>query len=423
MARARTGDQALVREINLTVVLRALRERSPISRASLASLTGLNKATVSSLVEELIGAGLVIESGFPKAARVGRPGVLLELNPAAGCIFGVEIGVGFVSVIATDFAASVLWRGEENTRACRSQEVVIPRAIGMVREALARVSGSFPRVLGAGVGVAGLVDVSSGRVLFAPNLGWQDVPLREAFEAELDFPIYVDNEANMAALGETCFGVARGARSVLYVSAGVGLGGGIVLDGQLMSGAAGVTGEMGHMTMLPDGARCNCGNRGCWETLVSQNAVLRRVRELVSSGAGSLVADLARGEMEDLTIPQVVEAARAGDEVCRRALRETAEWLGIGIANLVNLLNPEVVVLGGILSLAGEFVMPVVERVVTERALRWPAESAKLLVAGYGPDAAVMGGVATVYERVLSNPGASLRARRASPPSHPPGRR
>lgn len=404
LLRARTGDQALVREINLSIILNALRDHSPASRAYLASVTGLNKTTVSSLIQQLIDAHFVSELGADKTEETGRPGILLELNPIAGCIIGAEIGVDFISVVLSDFVAKVIWRRQERTSRQDSQEKIVRRTLSIIRSAITERGGEYKTILGLGLGVPGLVDVGSGTLLFAPNLGWRDVPLRDILRTEFNFPIYVGNEANMAALGESYFGAARGAKTILYVSSGVGLGGGIVLDGRIMQGAAGFVGEVGHMTLDMDGPQCNCGNRGCWETLVSQEAVFRRIRDAVASGCESKLQEYTHGDLQLLTIPLVVEAAQAGDTVALAALDETALYLGVGLSNLVNALNPEIMVFGGILSLASEFMMPAILRVIGQRVLTWPAEAVKVLVAAYGFDACVMGAIATVYHQILSQP-------------------
>jgi len=404
-----TGDQALVREINLSLVLNTLRDHSPLSRASLATRTDLNKTTISSLVRQLVAAGFVSEIGSGRTEELGRPGMLLDLDPKAGCIVGVEIGVDFISVIITDFAAQIVWRRRASTSLEQGQDSVIRQTIEIVKDGIAQTQHESRRVLGMGLGVPGLVDISSGTLLFAPNLGWSNVPFHALLQDAFDFPIYVDNEANMAALGESYFGVARGAHSVLYVSAGVGLGGGIVLNGELMPGATGLTGEIGHITMRPDGLPCNCGNRGCWETLVSQSALFRRIRDAVHAGACSTLCEVTGGDLTALTVPLVVEAAKLGDAVALAALADTAVDLGVGIANLVNVLNPDVVVFGGMLSLASEYLMPIVERVIGEHALKWSVAPMRLQVAAHGSDAAVMGGIAAVYHRVLSQPSESMR--------------
>lgn len=403
MPIARTGDQLLVREINLSIILNTLRIAGPLSRATLASKTGLNKTTVSSLVSELVAGGFLRERGY-RGSNGGRPGMLLELNPEAGSMLAAEIGVDFISVVLTNFNAEIKWRHQEDTTGREGQKEILHRATHILRRALAQAEQPASRVLGIAVGLPGLVDTNSGNLIFAPNLGWRDVPVKAILESKFDCPIFVHNEANLAALGESYFGVARGHNSVLFVSAGVGLGGGVVLNGQLVTGATGFAGEFGHMTMEPDGLACNCGNHGCWETLVSQLAVFRRVREAIASGKRSCLEDLTNGNLDKLTVPLVVEAARSGDDVGCDALTQTARYLGIGLANLVNAFNPEMVVFGGVLSLASDFMLPVVRRVIEDRALLWPRRAASIVVAAHGFDASVMGGIATVYHYALSRP-------------------
>lgn len=402
-SRFQTGDHTLVRQMNLSVILHHLLERAPVSRATLAEMTKLNKATVSSLVRELIEYQIVREIGI-ESAGTGRPGVLLELNPGAGCIVSAEIGVDFISVILTNFAVEMKWQHREQTHPGMGQPAIMSRALSLMGEAIerGREAGS---VFGLALGVPGLVDQANGTLLFAPNLGWRDVPLGLMLREAFNIPVFVNNEANMAALGEHYFGAAQEHEEVLYISAGVGLGGGIVRNGRLVGGRMGFAGEFGHMTMDPDGEPCNCGNRGCWETLVSQSALFRHVRlGIAGDGQFSILSKMVNGDLNQLSVPIVVEAARGGDAIARRALDEVGRYLGIGIASLVNALNPELVVFGGILSVAGEFLLPVVEEELRRRTLYWPGHAVEVVLARHGPDACVLGGVATVYQAVLTQP-------------------
>jgi predicted NBD/HSP70 family sugar kinase len=190
---------------------------------------------------------------------------------------------------------------------------------------------------------------------------------------------------------------------VLYISAGVGLGGGIVHDGRVFSGVAGVGAEFGHMTMDPDGELCSCGNYGCWETQVSQRALFRHIRTSFERGERGRLSEMTDNG-EPLTVPVVVDAARAGDAVARAAFETIGRDLGVGIASLVNALNPELVVFGGVLSLGGEFLMPAVMKEIERRALLWNRQATDVVLAQHGFDAAVMGGVAAVYETILAQP-------------------
>jgi glucokinase-like ROK family protein len=401
-----TGDHSLVRSINLSAVMSCLQERAPLSRAQLADVTGLNKATVSSLVAQLLEHHYLREIGRGPSAA-GRPGVLLELNPAAGTIIGLEFGVDFLLLLLTDFKAQPLWRREAKTGPDRRASTVIAQAGGLVEEAFARSRDLGLPVLGMGVGIPGLVDVEQGTVLFAPNLAWHDVALRDELQSRFGVPVYIDNDANTAALGQKYFGVARNSQNFVYLGAGVGLGGGIYIDGQLFRGQRGYAGEIGHTTLQEDGLPCACGNRGCWETLVSQTAVLDRVRRAVAAGQVSRAASIA-GDPDSVDIERVLRAAEEGDAVAVAALRETAYYLGIGVANLVNIFNPEMVVLGGILSRAGDILLPIIEQTLNERTFNQLADKAQVKMASHGFDACVTGGVALVLDRILSQ--ASLAA-------------
>lgn len=408
----RTGDQALVREINLALILNRLWEHSPISRAALAEMTGLNKSTVSSLVYELIEQGFVREVGL-HSTGIGRPSRLLEVNPSAGFIVSAEIGVDFIVVLCADFAADVLWQHRENTRGTTGQSAVLDRATRLIEEAVrhgADPASGRTTLLGLALGLPGLIDQASGTLLFAPNLGWSDVPLRDHLAARFpDTRIFVDNEANLAALGETFFGAAQGYREVLYISAGVGLGGAVVSDNQLLKGATGFAGEIGHMTVERGGRRCNCGNRGCWETQVSQSAVFRQIAALVEGGRSSRLDRRLRDGWRQLTLTEVVEAADAGDAVALETLGRVGHDLGTGVASLVNVFNPDLVLLGGILSLAHAYLLPPVRDELARRALHWSAAAAEVRRSQYGPDACVMGGVALVYQTILAQPGTRPR--------------
>jgi glucokinase-like ROK family protein len=413
----RTGDPALIREINLSIILSALRDHSlpsnhalAPSRATLAATTGLTKATVSNLVEQLSAAGFITERGIGRRG-LGRPGMQLQLNPEAGAIIGVEIGVDFISVLLTDFAPQVLWRHHERTDQHESQNKTLNRVFKAVHAAREQAQRHGLSILGVALGIPGLVDTESGELLYAPNLHWENVPLRRMLTDRFEFPVYVDNEASIAAFGETYLGVARGTRNMVFVAAGVGIGGGLVINGHMFAGATGLAGEVGHMTIESEGLVCNCGNRGCWETVASQNSVFRRVQERVAHHMASSLAQYTNGQATSLTIPIIVQAADEGDLVAREALEETGVYLGIGMANLVNAFNPEMVVLGGILSVAKEYIMPVIERTINERALRWSAQATQTAVAANGSDACAMGGVAIIHDRVVRHP---LQARRTA---------
>jgi len=398
----RTGDQTLVRELNRAILLNLLRVHSPQSRADLAAATGLNKTTVSSLVAELLTTGLAREIGQASSAG-GRPAVLLELNPEAGCVIGAELGVGYIKIILTDFRAAVLWRQEIALTSGEGPDSALAKLIDLVREAALIADQAGRQIFGLGLGVPGLLDIHSGMLLFGQNLGWHNVPIRSRLAEVFPFSIFVDNDAKASVIGERYFGVAQHVDNFVYVTANVGLGVGIWLDGQVYRGATGFAGEVGHTTFVPDGPLCNCGNRGCWEMFASQRALIERLRSAVIAGrVTSLPA--SNGSLGDVTMPMIVEAAHAGDALVLEALEEVGGYLGLVIANLINTFNPNLVVFGGALSLADEYLLPPIQRMVVERAILWAREATPIVVAAHRFDSCVMGGVALVLHDMLSHP-------------------
>jgi glucokinase-like ROK family protein len=403
MATQATADQGLIRKFNTAVILNIIRQYAPLSRAELAARTGLNRSTVSIIVNTLIEEGFAQETEL-QSPKIGRPGMLLMLNPKGGFTIGVEIGVDFISIILTDFVANVLWQKRVHSDPGEDQILILDHASDLTQEAIEFGMERGLRPLGIGVGVPGLVDTTQGKLIFAPNLRWTNVPLRLMWSQRFDLPLFIENEANAAALGEYYFGVAQGVDSFIYLSAGIGLGGGIMIDGKLFRGSSGYAGEVGHMTVDPDGDLCGCGKRGCWETKVGPRAVLRRVRKTLADGAPSFINDLAGGNLDNITFDIVVQAAKSNDSVALEALQNVGEYLGIGVVNLINIFNPELIVLGGALSLANEFLMPVIEDTVCRSALKPPCENIQFAASAHGADACVMGAIALVLDDILREP-------------------
>ncbi len=256
-------------------------------------------------------------------------------------------------------------------------------------------------MLGIGVGMPGLVNIKKGELIFAPNLGWRDVPLRLMWNQRFRLPVYVDNEANLAALGEYSFGVARGVDHFIYLSSGIGLGGGVIVDGKLFRGGHGYAGEIGHIQRDPLGEMCACGRRGCWETQVGPQAVLRRVKAALSESPDGNLSCEAADDLNNLTFQKVVGAAANGDPLCRRAIEEVGKNLGLGIADLANLFNPELVVIGGLFGLARSILLPVIEKIVFSEALPPSVENMRITFSEREKDACVFGAVAVVLDDII----------------------
>lgn len=401
------ADQALIRKLNTSLILECLRICSPLSRAQLADRTGLNRSTVSNVTDQLLQDGLIREIG-PAASSKGRPGILLELNPDGGCALGMEIGVGFISIVVTDFTAQSLWRQRIDFDSENEPDTVIKWAQDLTRQALDVISERELRPLGIGVGVPGRIDHKEGVVLYAGNLNWRNVPIRQIWAQRFDLPVFVENADNAAALGEYYFDAVDHdtdhIQNLIYLNVSVGLGGGIVINGTLLRGRSGNAGEIGHMVMVPNGEPCSCGKCGCLQTLVNSRAIVRRMQEALGTKAESELHMLAASKLGRLDAEMIVQAAEEGDPVARMVLEEAGTHLGLGISCIVNALNPALVVLGGAFSLAGPFLLGVIDRTVREHAIPESYQVLRIATSSHGPDACVMGAVALVLDEFLREP-------------------
>jgi glucokinase-like ROK family protein len=395
-----TGDQERVRKVNKSILLNTLRLRAPISRARIANLTGLNRGTVSNIVNDLIEEGLVAEEQQEQSG-VGRPAISLRLRPDAGAVIGVEIGVDFIAVLLTNFVADTLWETRVQTSPAQPQSQIIDQAQQLTDQALSIAHQAHLRPLGLGLGVPGLVNARQGNLIIAPNLHWRDVPLRLMWNQRFHLPIYIENEANLAALGEYYFGVARGVENFIYLSSGIGLGGGIVIDGKLFRGSNGYAGEIGHIQRDPQGEPCGCGRVGCWETEVGPRAVLRRAKESFQVDPDPALLEACRGDFDNLTFEMVVQLALENHRLCRQAIEEVAVSLGVGIADLVNIFNPDLVVIGGAFIQGKAILEPIIEQTIRSSALPPCAENLRVEFSERGPDACVFGAVAAVLDVIL----------------------
>ena len=399
-------DQTFVRELNLSSVIKRLHDKGTLSRAQLALLTGLNKSTVSNLVEELFQRGLIRETGI-NSNGTGRPATLLEINPLAGGIIGLELGVDFVTVLLTDFVGSVLWRRQCTVDPTEGEEPTIALTLDLIDEAIKDCKERKLRVLGLGVSTPGTVDLKEKILVFAPNLHWRNIPLGRIYSDHVRLPVFIDNDGNAAAVGEHLFGMARQVRNFIFVFAGVGIGGGLFLNNELYRGNNGFAGEIGHSPLVWNPASrtpCHCGNRGCWETNANQYSIIRRAEACLEVKRSTIISHLMEQKKAPLSISLIKEAADGGDQVARDILTETGEVMGLGIASLVNIFNPEKVILGGPLIIVGDYLLPAIKLSVRKHALPEIADQVDIILSSFRADASVVGAIALVVNNILMKP-------------------
>jgi predicted NBD/HSP70 family sugar kinase len=389
--------QTSVREHNLALVLRHVAASPrPMSRADLAAATGLTKATVSALVEDLIGGRLVSEAEPTPRAGAGRPGTGLRLAADGPAGLGLEINVDYLAACVVDLRGEVRHHAVRHAdQRPRQPDQVLAEAARLAADAVDAAAGQGLRLAGAALAVPGLV--SGGVIHRAPNLGWRDVPA-PARLAGLD--VHVDNEANLAALGElqaTALGSDPSAlkpprtTDFIYISGEIGIGAGIVLDGRLFRGARGFSGEIGHVTIRPDGPVCRCGARGCLEQYAGQESILAAAGAITATGA----PDAAEA---------IVQMARAGHPGMLRALRDAGTALGVAAAGVVNLLDLDTVVLGGIYAPAAPWLREQVAGEIRERAVTAGWAPVTVRASTLGPKATVVGAAGSVVRAIHDAP-------------------
>ena len=389
-----TSNSATMKSQNLTAVLFALLHHEPTSRSQLSELTGLSPTTITNLITELLDRGVVAEEGAVKAEgrrSVGRPRTALRLVPEAHYAIGIHIGVGTVWAAVTDLLANPLCSFSLSHALEAPPEDVIRQTAALAERAIAECGVAREKIVGVGIGASGLVDPHTGVNVFAPNLNWRDVPIQRLVAERFQLPVTVENNVRTMALGEALFGAGRGVRTMAFIYARIGVGAGFVVDGQIYRGSGAGAGEIGHMTIIPEGGRpCRCGNTGCLETLISEPIILELAQELASEhpdGILSTLLDTGEGPV----IERVFAAARQGDSATRAMLDDRASYLGIALANLVSVFNPELIVLGGFLSQGFDLLGPVIESTMRERAFANLGDRVRLQTTSFGQQAGVVG--------------------------------
>lgn len=393
----RPAEQFDVRRGNLSVVLRRLREEGPRSRARLAEETGLTKATVSVLVADLVRRGLLREGGPPASRGSGRPGLDYELHDRVYGI-GAEVSVDYLSVIVLDLRGEVRARqrvGYDVPRA--SREATLDALADLVRRAMAEVPG---RPAGLTLAAPGNVDPTTGRVDYAPRIGWYDAPVAAPLASLLDDPtlrVEVENDVKLAAIAEHALGAAAGTADLAYLSGEMGVGAGVIAAGRLIRGTRGHAGEIGHLPLNPEPAPCACGRTGCWETMVGLGALLD-----LAADPDDPVHDPQRDLEERLAV--IVERALAGDRRTLAALDQVATGLGLGASVLINMMNPAVLVLGGYFAVLGDHLLAGARREIAARVVAADADGCRVELSRLGFDAAALGGAHAALDRVFTDP-------------------
>jgi len=378
-------------------VLQRIYARGPVSRAGLARELGIAPSYVSFLVRDLVNKGVVREIGVAPSSG-GRPCKLLQVDPELAYLIGVDIGTINCRVLVTDFLGNIL-----ASRRFQSEVHLGPdRLLNLIHQEIRSYRRTYPQIRAIGVAQSGVVEPGTGTLLFWPKVkGWHDLELKKILEAEHALPTVVEDSARTMAVAEHAFGQGKGLANFVHVMMGTGLGATLFVQGSLYAGSSGLAGELGHITIDENGELCSCGNRGCLEVYASGWAIIQRVRSALENGVTSVLVRQLETPSADLSVEMIVAAAREGDRLSATVLSEAGMHLGTALADIVNLLNPEKIILGGAVPrAAGDLLLNPLTYFLKARAFQRSVSATEVVISQLDDRASALG-VALMLARSL----------------------
>ena len=390
----------LVKAHNMQALLLTLLYEDNLSRVQLAKRLGLSNTTITNLVSELIGLGLVTDSDCHEISKkgvrpVGRPRTGVCLQPNAHYVIGIHIGVGIFRLAITNLRDEIIIDQVQPFNVEIPALQILDLMVKSVKDLIAKSQIQAQNILGIGVGASGLIDFQTGVNVFVPNLNWRDVPIKAYLEEQLDFKVVVDNNVRTMALAESYFGAGRSVDSLVFVYGRIGVGAGFIYKGQIFRGSAMGAGEIGHTNfLLEDGKPCRCGKNGCLETLVSESVILKETEMILSSEPEGILAQMVKAAPDSDRMELIFKAARQGDATIHKMLEDRAYYLGIALANMVNLYNPELIILGGIFSEGEDIFITPLRRTIEKMAFANLGTRVRIQATSFGWKAGVCGAAA-----------------------------
>jgi glucokinase-like ROK family protein len=396
------GTAKYINKLNKVKVLNLIRNSDRISRADIAKMTKLSAPTVSRIVESLMDVGLVNETG-PGDSTGGRRPTLLKFSADNNFIIGIDLGTTNIYGVLSNLEAKIIAEKSCPTRVQDGFQSIMARTSEVIEELKGQLGDKAGRIFGVGMAVAGLINRDRNIVEFSPDFHWHNVDVVGELSRWHNMPIVFDNVTRVMALGEYCYGIGKQFKNFVCVNVGYGIGAGIIMNGEPLYGPKGMAGEFGHITLEKDSrVQCECGNFGCLEALASGNALAKAARSKLQAGAKSSIENMCGNDLGNITAKMVADAAKQGDAVAWDVFNRSAEFLGIGIAGLINLLSPEAIVIGGGVAQSGDILFDMVRKTVNNRALNKISREVAILPATFGMRAAVMGAVSLILNKVLN---------------------
>ena len=403
-------DLAFIAQLNKKNVLNVIRTRGPISKSQIAKLLDLSLPTVMKISDELSEAGIVKSIGKGES-RGGKRPELIELIPDAYYMVGVDIGRSRTISIIMDLNGDVLFRKTMETGQTNPPSELLDRVEELIKFTIDESKLQSNKLLGIGIVTPGLMDIDNGIIIFSPDFQWENVEIKKNFGQFFHLPVILENSNRALALSEGWFGAAEKAKYFVCINLGYGIGSAIMEKEKFYLGNSGSSGELGHMTLEKEGPKCDCGNNGCLEALASGKAIADRAKEAIANGTDTIILKYVDGNINKIEAKEVFEAAKAGDKCAKEIIDKAIEYLGIGIANYINLLDPEMIVLAGGMTKNGSFFLDKLEKAISERKMKFAGGNVKLEISKLGEDAAAMGAATLILKRFIEHGGDTMERR------------
>lgn len=397
-----TPDKPEQRELS---ILQLIHSGANYSRLDIARQTGLSPSSITAIVRSLMEKKLVTEAS-PVSSLVGRKPIPLEIRSDAGYLVGVDIGSYYTRVVVTDINGAILYKRQIETNIPEGRLGVLRRIYACIHQSIASSGVPPSAIIGMGIAHSGVIDTEKGLVISFPRPGqmteWKNVPLQSLFEDEFKVPCLLEDSVRTMATAEQCFGLGKKVDDFLFIEVGMGIGAAIFFDGKLYRGGGGKAGEFGHMTVDESGPLCSCGNNGCLETVGSCAAIIQAVRVAMERGVDSKIRDLSGGDLNQISVEAIAQAASENDSLAFRVLQESASYIATALADLVNLLNPRLIIFGGALFRAApQLLSDPIRRVIRQRSLEKSANDAELAVSPLGGEAGALGASRMIATQTL----------------------
>ena len=400
--KLKPGNAKFISEINKVKIINLIRDSDGVSRAELARISGLSAPTISRIVETLIREGLATEIGAGESSG-GRKPTLIKFSVVDSFIIGIDLGTTNIYGLLTDLDANVIAEIKRPTEVEEGFNRIMERTSGIIGELRDRLGSKKDNVCGIGMAIAGLINRERNIVEFSPDFHWHNVDVRAGLARGVDIPVAFDNVTRVMALGEMWYGAGKDFRNFIMINVGYGIGAGIIIQGSPLYGLKGLAGEFGHITMDKNSdVQCDCGNFGCLEALASGHAIAKSAQKELREGTMSILTEMCEGNPSRLTAEMVANAAKQGDGTAWAIFDKAAEFLGLGIAGLINLFNPEAVFIGGGVAQAGDILFNRIRKTVNARALNNTAGDVIIQPATFGPRAAVVGAISLILSGVVN---------------------